>query len=423
MALAAALWTVPARGDLASDVDELMLAWRTLGDVERLRPELLERGDVRPIPLDPRRIDPENPDCITVAVLGTPGANFVLRFLPLLGEPPLAEDEWPETSVAGAAQITRCGARKTLLPRLAVEMRSPRAVVETVVARSSALLPTFRRALPHRDPGPLFPSAETGPRPMSLPLKRRASRLQERAKREGAQSMAQKLLSSDASGNGSAVLPLEAGCHRLDVLSPGASERALAHGIDVDIEVALAATGEVLASDATESADASAAFCLGAPQPVRLRFVGSVPGVPVLLLESRWELPGGLPEYWSAEARGHMAEALRRHHHRGLGNLMVYESLGVPGATLLPVEVEPGACYVAVVAPLRGHSASLALAAAVGDRFAQNHGGLEGRGTALSFCSRSENVAQLEVEARGSGLVWLLAVWQASRLGVGEVPQ
>jgi hypothetical protein len=41
----------------------------------------------------------------------------------------------------------------------------------------------------------------------------------------------------------------------------------------------------------------------------------------------------------------------------------------------------------------------------------------------LAFCADSESQALLEVEARGVGVVWLLAAWQTGRIPIGEVQQ
>jgi hypothetical protein len=386
-----------------------------------LPPRLLERGDLEPLRIDPRLIDPRNESCVTVGVLGTPKTTFVLRFVPT-GDGPPPEDEWPESSIAGAAQVTRCGRGKLSLTRLALEMRSPRGVLQTVTGESSGPLPSVRRVLPHRDPGPLQAPPGMGPRPTSVPLKRRAAAIEARASREGAAETAQKLLTANAEGTGAHIARLEPGCYRFDVLSPAASERGPAAAVDLDVEVALA-NGDVLASDATESADASGRFCLGQAELVRLRYVGSLPAVPVLLLMSRWALPSGIPPHWPAEARASIAQAIRRHHALPLGNALTYESLGVAGTTILPVEVEPGACYLIAAASVRGRSAGVALAVTHGDAVSQNHGGAEGDGTTLAFCALSETRAQVEVDARGAGLVWLLGIWQTGRMRIGEVQQ
>ena len=102
-----------------------------------------------------------------------------------------------------------------------------------------------------------------------------------------------------------------------------------------------------------------------------------------------------------------MAEAIWHSHNRSLGGRPVNESIGVGGLTALPIEVEPGACYLAAVAPIRGDSSGVGLAAAVGRQRAQNHGGPEGAGTTLAFCAEGEERALLEIETRGAGVVWL----------------
>src|SRR5690606_36366496 len=119
----------------------------------------------------------------------------------------------------------------------------------------------------------------------------------------------------------------------------------------------------------------------GEPRVALLRFAGALPQAPVVLLQARWELPFGLPERWGPDARAELAEAVRPFHNRSLGGSPVYDSIGVGGTTLLPIEIEPGACYVAATAPVRGHSAAVALAAQVGSRLARNHSTQEGTGT------------------------------------------
>jgi hypothetical protein len=337
-----------------------------------------------------------------------------------VGPPP--PDEWPEGSVAGAAQVVRCGARKETLARLAVEMRSPRAVLEILVAETRAAPPLVRAVLPHRDPGPVVMAIAGGPPPTSIPIKRRAAAIEARARRESAAAVTQTLMNANSEGMGSVVVRFEPGCHRVDVLSPAASERLGRTGVDLDVQVATA-SGDVLASDATESADASVSFCMGQADAARIQFIGSLPSAPVVLLVARWELPQGLPKHWPPEARAAAAEAIRGHHDRALGTALVYESLGVAGMTLLPLEVEPGACYLVALAAARGRSGGLALSAAIGAESVQNQGSPEDSGTALAFCAGSQSRAVLEVDARGTGLVWLLGMWQTGRVPVGEVQQ
>src|SRR5688572_4351427 len=100
-----------AFADLGADVERVKLAWAKSAKLTDLKPRLLERGTIRRLFLDRENIDPASEDCTTVAVLGAPSTNFVLRFLPAGGDGAASRD-WPEPSIAGAAQVTRCGARK-----------------------------------------------------------------------------------------------------------------------------------------------------------------------------------------------------------------------------------------------------------------------------------------------------------------------
>jgi hypothetical protein len=412
--------TSPARADLEADVALLRARWQKQGKVLPLGARLLERGDIRPILLPNALVDPRTEGCTSVAVLGVPSATFVLHFLP--GTPSWPSGELPEASVAGGAQLVRCGVRRAMLSRLAIEMRSPRAVLEVVVGHAPEPLPSLRRVLEHRDPGPIAQLTGLGPAPVSAPLELRARAIEQRVQREGAGAFSTRPLKADAEGRNFVVLQLAQGCHRVDVLGspgPGRSPR----GMDIDAILRSATDGAPLATDRTESADASLALCVGTPTAARVDFVGAIPDSDALVLHARWALPGGLPEHWGPDARAAMADAVRRHHRRSLGGSPVYTSLGVQGMTALPVEVEPGACYLAGVTAVRGEPLGIALAVSSGLHRGQNHAGSEARGTALAFCAGGEERALIEVEARGSGIIWILALWETGRQPIGEVTQ
>jgi hypothetical protein len=140
-----------------------------------------------------------------------------------------------------------------------------------------------------------------------------------------------------------------------------------------------------------------------------------------MILHARWDLPSGLPDRWEPHVAARMAEAIWQNHNRSLGGTPVHESLGIAGVTAVPIEIEPFACYVVAAAPVRGQPLGLDLAVAAGRQHGQNHGDSEVAGTSLAFCNDASDRALIEVEARGIGLVWLLAVWQTGRVPIGEV--
>ncbi len=99
------------------------------------------------------------------------------------------------------------------------------------------------------------------------------------------------------------------------------------------------------------------------------------------------------------------------------------EALGVQGDTLATLQVEPGACYLALAVGVRGDVAGLSLAAQTKRTTAQSRLDAAVPGAALTFCAGAEDHALLEVDARGLGLVWMSAVWQIARSRLGEVPR
>lgn len=405
-----------AAADLGGDVERVRLAWAKSAKLTDSKPRLLERGAIRRLFLSKEDIDPTSDECTTVAVLGAPSTNFVLRFLPA-GDGAASRD-WPEPSVAGAAQVTRCGARKAMLSRIAVEMRSPRGVLEFVVARSSAPMPSLLKTLPHRDPGPPGRRRETGPQASLAPLPDRIARVQQRnAQNNGLDPYERKVVTS-RSGTGSKLFRLDAGCHRFDLLGEASDDDE--HPTDLDLMIRAVSDDALLAEDRADNPDASAEFCLGQPEIVKLTFQGAPPRSEVSVVLASWHLPRGLPEAWGTRARASMAEAVGKAQFPALTEHPVFATLGVQGPTFLPIEVLPEACYLVVVAAIRGVTHGIAIAAQGGGSLGQNQSQPDQTSTSLAFCAEGSSRALLEVEAHGSGLGWLLGVWQVGSVALGE---
>jgi hypothetical protein len=176
----------------------------------------------------------------------------------------------------------------------------------------------------------------------------------------------------------------------------------------------------MLASDRSESTDASVTVCTGRPAPVSIRYAGAGPRGRSRLVRTRWDLEQELPADWEPEARAQVSAVLRRFR-IGLGQAgLVDAALGVQGSTVIPFEAEAGACYVAAVVRLRGDSYGLALAASVGANYSQNRATAGVPGTALAFCATTSGPGLVEIDSRGLGLVWLSAIWQNGRIPLGE---
>lgn len=406
-----------ARADLQADTERVRLAWAGEAKVSTLRPQLLERGAVRRLFLPRESTDPTSEECTTVAVLGAPSTNFLLRFLPL-SDKRSSQRDWPEQSVAGVAQLTRCGARKGMLERIGVEMRSPRGVLEFIVARSSDPAPSLLKTLPHRDPGPPGRRRETGPRASLAPLGERVEAVKRRNRLDNGVDPYERGVPSSKNGSGHKLFRLDAGCHRFDALGEVSTDAE--HPVDIDLVVRSVAQQEILAEDRSDNADASVEFCVGQQEIVKLSFQGAAARSPVSIVMSSWRLPQGLPTTWGGRARASMAEAVGLRQFPALRQSPVFATLGVQGSTALPIEVIPGACYLVVVAAIRGSTHGIAIAARSAGATGQNQSFREESSTSLAFCAEGAETALLEVEAHGIGLGWLLGVWQVGRVPLGE---
>ena len=78
---------------------------------------------------------------------------------------------------------------------------------------------------------------------------------------------------------------------------------------------------------------------------------------------------------------------------------------------MIPVSIEPGQCYFATVAILRGDPRSMRIAATIGDKYVRDDVIDRPEGTGLAFCSGSEETARIEVDVRGNNAFWVFALF------------
>ena len=413
-ALVAFSWSARADADLATDVRTLAVARAAYGQVVQLKPRLLERGERLQLPIPPELLDPKSPSCATVSILGVPGLHFVVRFSEF--DPGAPSSAFPELSVNGASEVTRCGSSKPYLAGIFLELRSPRGLIETLISSAPASVPRLLEVLPQRDPGSELALGDPGPRPVQPSLKERLRQLSARAARDRAASYGLDLARASADGTGALPLLLTAACHELTLLNDDGASAPPA--TDLDMELVEHDTGSRLAMDRADDADSALGVCVGAPTAAELRFVGARPAEALTLAHAAWELPIGLSGSWGAEPRARLAK-LARAQHFAPRTAPIYSSLGVQGTTELPLEVEPGACYSVLLAPLRGEVRSLSLSAVARAPGETPRGSSDPDGAAVSFCARGARRATLEVTGDGVNLAWLLAVWESGRASIG----
>jgi hypothetical protein len=423
-ALAAACAYAPdARAELRESVERLADAWRAVGAsvvIDRTRFLDDSSDDRRPVVV----VLPQLPegDCTTVVMMGARGLGFHVR---LAG----ASTDEPENkripSIAGAISIERCG--ESIPRRLVVASDSGRGAFETVVARSSRALPSLRTVLPERSGGTLLPMSEPGPLPALPSPEKRAEVSEIRAKRDGASIGQRSTWEAGVDGAGTGQEQLEPGCHTLQLFAQDPRAAAARSGrrgkLDLDAEMRDASDDRLLARDRTDAPDAQLAACIGEPTRVNVVFAGSPPGAPVLVSHARWPLPDHLPALWGSETRARMARVLLVRHVSSLPRDPVQLAQGGFGLTSIPLSIEPGGCYLAVVALARESARAIGLRVRVGVLDAGDARGIDEDGAAVAFCAGARTHALAEVEARGTPLLgWGLALYHLQS-GIWEAPQ
>jgi hypothetical protein len=399
-----------ARAQLHTSTDRLAETWRGVGAsvvVDRTR--FLNDDETIVVALP----DLPEGDCTTVVLLGARGLGFHARPADGPGEHRADEPAARVSSEAGALSIERCGEAPP--HRLLVTSDSGRGALETIVARSSKPLESMRSVLPERTGAAVESTPEPGLLPpMPIPEKR-ADVAEARARRDGAAISVRETWPAGTDGSGSAEATLDPGCHTLQLFAvdPRAASRS-AHGkLDLDAEMRDASGDRILARDRTDAPDARLELCVGDVTKVGVAFAGSPPGAPVLVSHFAWPLPERLPTLWGNEARARMAHVLLTRHVHLLLREPVLLAQGGSGATPVPLTIEPGACYLALVSVVQGTTRSMGLRVHVGVRDAFDDRGVDENGAVVAFCAGDRTDALAVVEARGTPLLgWGMALYR-----------
>jgi hypothetical protein len=394
--LALLLPSAPASADLGTDLDRLHRALGAQAHVERLKPRLVERGDTLSLVLPAWALDPERGDCTTLALLAPVRSHFVLHVAAGAGLPHTALP-----SSGGAVMLTRCGPQRLGLLRLGLEVRSPRVVVHSLVAVGSEPPAPLINSLPDRDTGPSAAPGDAGPPPPRPPVAETLRSFERRAWSEGA-SAVRNLEVPQSTG---IVVALEPGCHRLLVTS---GEPRLPYF--VELRQADSDTPERLA--ASELGDVNSELCTVRPRPILVSIQAPDVSVERRVAVASFPLPLGLPSRFGPEVAERIARALGgTSAPRQLGWL-TYASVGAQGLTGLPRALLPQSCYVAAVAPLHGQARALSLGARAEGMPREAHAAADGAGARVGFCTGRVGQVELEVEARGLGVAWLLVLFR-----------
>jgi hypothetical protein len=263
-----------------------------------------------------------------------------------------------------------------------------------------------------------MPASEAGPLPPLPPPERRAEIAETRGKRDGASIAERMTWQAEGDGTGNETVRLEAGCHSLQLfaLDPRTGHPTRHGKLDLDAEMREESDERLLlARDRTDAPDALLSACFGQSTIVRVVFTGSPPDATVLVAHTAWPLPEHLPAAWGAEPRGRMARVLQARHIVSLPREAVMLAQGGVGTTPVPLTVEPGACYLALVTPVSEGARAMGLRVRVGATDASDDRGIETDGAVVAFCSGGLSHALAEVQARGTSrapLLWGLALFR-----------
>lgn len=396
LALSCSLSAARARADLGDDISRLTRALSQQTRVEVTKPRLLERGDQLPVVLPPWALDDKRGECTTVVLVAPPATQFVVQMHP-----------WPNlpsalASSAGALQVTRCGKDRVSFLQFVLELRSPRAVVHTLVSVGSGAVPALATTLPERDAGSTALPGDPGRSPTRAPLAERVARFASQNQLAGATKVDTSLLPQP----GYVRLTLEPGCHRLLATAPnGSPSFALLLRED-------AAGAQDRRLEAGENGDVTYELCTALPRRVSVAVDAEPSTVERKLSVARFALPLGLPGRFGPDMGERLVQALGgAKAPKRLGPL-VTTTLGAQGHTVLPRSFLPHTCYLSTVVVAHGTPVALTLAAQTGSRVSEASLSEQQRTPRISFCTGARSEAQLDVEARGLGLAWQLFVFQ-----------
>lgn len=397
---------------LRQEADRVADEWRKGGALVGRGPSrFLYDNDTMLITLPP----PESSDqaCTTVALLGGRGVSFHAKVDGADDDPLTDDSSTRAASVAGVLEIGGCGQGAVPLERLRVTSDAGRGAIETVVARSARPPAPIRTVLPERSGGLLPAPPDAGTTPVLPPADKRAESAEARAKREGASALPRATWAAAADGSGDVKIELSPGCHRVELFAVDARATRSARRRRLDLDAEIRDDEEdLLARDRTDNPDARLEVCVGKTTQATVIFAGAPAETSVTVTHAWWPIPPHVPALWGPEFRARMARAL-------LGRTAPVPSeepiglyQGLAGATPIPVELESGACYLAVAAITSGHARGLGLRAVVGARESRDERGAEDGGSVVAFCAYDRDQGHLDVEARGASAAWGLALYR-----------
>ena len=414
---APALWPTEARADSRVIAARVLDQWKKSGAKAVLLPSRFVFDDETVlVPIPPV----EGPgSCVHVAVIAARGLSFHAKLEGASNDPLLPDTGARANSLAGVLEMRRCEARG--VRHIQVTSDAGRGAVEVIVARSPGNLPNLPAVIPERTGGVLPPVPEAGVLPALIAPDKRARAAEQRAQREGGTVHTRQAGRAGDDGSGEVEVTLAPGCHRIEIFAKDPRVDRPGRRVRLDVDAELRDTGDdkLLARDRTEAPDARLETCVGRATNTSVVFAGAPPASDVIVTRAGWPLPAHLPEVWGPPTKGRMARVLYTRHVAAPTDPPIFLAQGASGGTPLPLPVEVGGCYVAIVGVVKGTPRALQLRAFVGARESSDERGAADQAALAAFCVRAHESARLEVQARGTGVQWGVAVYRV-RSGVWE---
>jgi hypothetical protein len=408
-ACAILLFAVEGRaGDVQIAARRVEAEWRRAGADVAVQPtRFVYDNETARFPIPDERADLP---CTTIALVGARGLSFHAKVAGA-SDDPLLDSPLRASSVAGVLELSSCEADERP-SSVQVTNDAGHGAIEVVVARSRAPLAHVRAVLLERVGGNLPAPLDPGPLgPLAAP-ERRADLAEARARADRGEIEPRISAQANADGAGEIEIDLEEGCHRIEAFAhePAANARRRPR-LDLDAELR-DADDVLIGKDKSDAADVHMDVCLGEGAHTTLVFAGAPPRTDVFVTHAFYKLPARLPALWGPLARSRMARAMKARHLASPPSPAILLAQGTSLTTVVPVAVEPGACYLAVTAIVDGPARGIGVRAGIGSREIADERGAADDGGVVAFCAGPATAARIEIEARRMGVTWGLALFR-----------
>ena len=397
--------TSVAAADLQSDVMRLMERLSS-NRPYHLGPRILEQGDELPLLL-PSALVESPPRCLHIVALAAQSVAFSLNM-------PSADAEVDDVSVpsrAGVIEFIRCGEAGVSLSDANVMMLSPRGVVDIVGYIENGPRPSVARILPWRAAGDEAPERNVSHVTPSVALAARLDRLELQAALQAADRTERRIIPREDAKSGQLLIGFDPGCHQLQLVAER-SDRGIVMD-DLDPELVWADNEQPAARELSSSSTPTFRVCTAVARVAKLSFSAFEKDAGAVLFRARFPWPNGIPSNWAVQARNQMAEALFRRHLPSLPSLPSQAWIGGSSATSLVVPVAPRSCYLAMVATSQGSTNDVTLAVTAESRWMADNS-FDNAGAGVAFCVNQAKSVKLDVDSRGTDVVWILGLWNVA---------